>query len=357
MNSIITVLIIEDSALMRRELSRIINSDPQCQVVGMADSAEQGLEKVKQLKPDVVTLDINLPGMDGLTCLQYIMLESPRPCVIISAYTGADSVETFEALELGAVDFIQKPSGEISRDIGNITNQLTRRIKAASKANLRVMTRQQPRPLSNKKPTAPYSEQLPDMAVVIGVSTGGPRTLMRIIPALPADIGVPILIIQHMPAHFTGSFARRLNDYSALPVTEAQHGQSLANNMAYVAPGGYNLTAARRAGGIYLQCQEPLPDQVIVPSVDLTLKTAIDVWGRRLVGVILTGMGNDGQVGMQRLDALGGQTLAESEETAIIYGMPKAVVDCGAARQVVPSHRMAEAICDAVSHIRGGLHD
>jgi len=353
MSKRVTVFIIDDSALMRRELKRIIDSDPDCRVVGSAVDGEEALEKIQSLNPDVVTLDINLPGMDGLTCLQHIMLTSPRPCVMISAYTGNDAVETFEALELGAIDFVQKPSGEISRDINRVANEICRKIKTAAVANLGVIRPQTSEALVTKK--ADMSGDIPKAVVVIGVSTGGPRTLMQIIPFLPEDIGVPVVIVQHMPPKFTASFANRLDQHSRMAVKEAEDKEPILDNVVYVAPGGFNLTLTKDNRGVYALLTRPPEGQIVTPSVEETLRTAIDVFDEKIVGVILTGMGNDGMVGMQRLFEIGGETIAESEETAVIYGMPKEVIKKGAAKQIVPSHDMDKAIVASVKKVTRGI--
>ena len=345
----ITVLIIEDSAFMRRELTKIINSDRDLRVIGAAGNGIEGLEMAKVLKPDVVTLDVNLPGMDGITCLQHIMIETPRPCIMISAYTGKDSVESFEALELGAVDFVEKPSGEISRDINRRARDIISKIKEAVYVNLAVMTRQETVPFVAKKEAAfPPAEKAPRKVVVIGVSTGGPRTLMQIIPFLPADLNAPVLLIQHMPKKFTPGFAERLNNHSLLMVREAQNGEPLRENVVYVAPGDTNLFLMRNHGSVYIGLARPAKDDLIVPSVGKAMTSAIDIFGRQAIGVILTGMGDDGAKAMERLNALGGVTIAESEETAVIYGMPKEVIERGAARIVAPAGEIADRIVKAV---------
>ena len=351
MNKGVTVLIVEDSALMRRELTRIIDSDPGCRVVGSAADGEEGLEKTRSLNPDVVTLDINLPGMDGLTCLQHIMLTSPRPCIVISAYAGNDSVETFEALELGAIDFVQKSSGEISRDISRFAHEICRKIKTAAVANLGMIRPQTAGALAAKTAYKSHLGDMPKAAVVIGVSAGGPRTLMQIVPSLPADIGVPIMIVQHMPPKFTASFAHRLDQYSRMSVKEAEDKEPILNNVVYVASGGFNLTLTKDRRGVYALLTRPPEDQIVTPSVEETLRTAIDVFGEKMVGVILTGMGNDGILGMRRLFEIGGETIAESEETAVIYGMPKEVIEKRAANKIVPSHAMGKAIIASVKKI------
>lgn len=349
----ITVLIIDDSALMRRELSKIIDAAPGLKVIGTAADGLVGLQKAKTLDPDVVTIDINLPGMDGITCLQHIMLETPRPCVIISAHAGKDAVETFEALELGAVDFVQKPSGEISRDIAAVSKEIIRAVTECVSVNLAVMQRQtagQAVERSRKKPPDPKTR--PDRVIVIGVSTGGPRTLMQIISALPPDLGAPVLIVQHMPQNFTANFAARLDKYSFLNVREAAQGEPLLNNMVYVAPGGYHLRLVGNPNGGFINLSRADAAETLVPSVDQAMDSAIEVFGKQTVGVILTGMGNDGAFAMQRLHRLGGETIAESQETAVIYGMPKEVIEKGAAKHVVPAYEVAQKIVEVVQRLK-----
>ncbi len=351
MRSKIRVLVIEDSALMRLELTRIVNSDPELHVVGTARDGSEGLEKVKSLDPEVVTLDINLPDMDGLTCLQYIMLEAPRPCIIISAYTGNDSIETFEALELGAVDFVEKPSGEISRDIEKRSREIAGKIKDAVYVNLSAMMRQEAILVDQKKIERPSGEEIPNKIVVIGVSTGGPRALMQLVPALPYDLNAPVLVVQHMPGGFTRKFAERLNSHSFIEVREARNGEPLQNSMVYVAPGDSNLELIRNSGNILIALSRPPKSDFAVPSVEKAIDSAIDIFGKRTVGVILTGMGNDGAKAMKRLHKLGGETVAEAEETAVIYGMPKEAISRGAIKTVAPVYEIAERIVEAVSRL------
>ncbi len=336
---------------MRRELTKIINSDSALKVVGTAHDGVEGVEMTKTLEPDVVTIDLNLPEMDGISCLQYIMVESPRPCLMISAYTGKDSVETFEALELGAVDFVEKPSGEISRDIEIHAEEIIHKIKEAAHVNMGVMKRLEVALVEKKKQDlrAAASEEIPDTVVIVGVSTGGPRTLMQIIPSLPPDLNAPVLLIQHMPAKFTAKFAERLDKYCFLEVKEAEDGETLRNNVAYVAPGNANLRLTRNQNThIRIRLSKPDPEDVVNPSVNKAMRSAIDILGKRTVGVILTGMGNDGTQEMERLYKLGGTTIAESEETAVIYGMPKEVISRGVAKTIAPAYEIAQKIIEAV---------
>ena len=340
----ITVLIVEDSALMRRELTRIIGADPELRVVGAASDGEEGLEMVRSLEPDVVTLDLRLPGMDGITCLQHIMIETPRPCVMISAYTGKDAVETFEALELGAVDFVEKPRGEISRNIEERAQEIVDKIKLAAGVNMAVMTRQKFTPVEEGKAAPAAGREAPGRVVVIGVSTGGPRTLMQIVPELPAGLGAPVVVIQHMPGNFTGGFARRLDQYSHLPVREAGAGEPLRDNVVYVAPGDYHLQLVRQRDQVVFRLETPAGRELNIPSVNKAMNSAIDLFGERVVGVVLTGMGDDGANAMERLHELGGQTIAESEQTAVIYGMPREAIERGAAGIVAPAPEIAARI-------------
>lgn len=349
----IKVLIVEDSALMRRALKDIINSDDNLEVIGTAANGYEGLDKVHKLEPDIVTLDINLPEMDGITCLQHIMIEKPTPCVMISAYAGVDSVETFEALELGAVDFIEKPSGEISRDLKKISKEITGKIKEIMNVNIGIMTRQKEPQLITPGKKIKSTDEVPDKVVVIGVSTGGPRTLMQILPHLPKTLNCPIVVVQHMPGKFTKSFADRINKFCLMKVKEAQNYENLKNNVIYVAPGDSNLKISNNGNGdnpkfITIPSTSSL---LISPNVDIALNSAIDVFGLNTIGVILTGMGNDGENAMERLFNLGGYTIAESEESAVIYGMPRAVIDKKIARRIAPANIMSKTIVKAVKEL------
>ena len=343
------VVIIEDSALMRKMLTKIINSDRDLIVAGVARDGRDGLEMVKKIEPDVVTIDINMPEMDGLTCLQYIMIESARPCIIISAYSGKESVETFEALELGAVGFVEKPSGEISRDLEKCRADIIRQIKEAAQANMGVITRQVPTPVVKKVFKKKVFVKKPEKLVMIGVSTGGPRTLMQILPALGSDLNAPVVIIQHMPGKFINTFARRLNEYSQLEVREAQNFDRLKNGIVYVAQGDKNMFFQEDNGEAFVFYNSPEKGDFYIPSIEKAFDSAIDIFGKQTIGVILTGMGSDGLHAMKRLHAMGGFTIAESDETAVIFGMPKEVIGHGAAKKTGPSYEIADIITKAVN--------
>jgi two-component system chemotaxis response regulator CheB len=340
------VLIVEDSALMRKVLKQIINSDEYLTVIGTAHDGNEGLQMAKDLKPDVITLDINLPKMDGLTLLQHIMIEAPAPCIMISAYTKLGSTETFDAIDYGAVDFVEKPSGEISRDLELKSKEIRNKIRSALSVNLGIVTRQ--RKLDQIERVRPINTNVtkPEKAIVIGVSTGGPRTLMQLLPNLPNDIGCPVIVVQHMPGKYTKSFAERMDKYCQMEVKEAENMELVQNNTIYIAPGDMNLELYHNTyeDQIKFIATTPKENLIYFPNVNNTMDSAISLFKDRTIGVILTGMGEDGCKAMVKLHKLGGITIAESEESAIIYGMPKAVVDKKAAVRVLPIDKIANSL-------------
>ena len=357
--STIRVVVIEDSRLQAEEISRALESHSRIQVVGVAHDGESGRQLVSRTRPDVVTIDVHMPVMDGLTCMQYIMVEQPTPCIIVSALTGESSMETFEAFELGAVDVIQKPQGGTEEQVGLFQRRLTAKILRASFADPTKLQRFQPaKPLPSKRETpstrtrtAADSSTAPRSIVVIGASTGGPRTVMDILSRLPADFETPVLVIQHMPGSFTPSFSGRLNQICALNVCEAREGQRIAPGNVYVAPGDFHLRLEPVSAGLAarVKLDSEIGDEFVRPSVDIALESAVNIYGPRTVGVVLTGIGEDGARGMEAVQAAGGVTIAESEVSAVIYGMPKAVVERGAASQILPSRKIPEAIVAAAA--------
>ncbi|MBC7189466.1 chemotaxis response regulator protein-glutamate methylesterase [Candidatus Aerophobetes bacterium] len=349
----IKVLVVDDSAFMRKAIRQILESDPLIEVVGIARDGQDALEKVEELNPDVVTLDINMPRMDGLTCLRHIMTAHPLPVVMISSLTQKGAQETFRALELGAVDFIPKLSGTISLDIGKQKNEIIAKVKAA--ARVRVEKKKSLSTLKVVKPEisarGPEKRRvISQKVVVIGVSTGGPQTLMRIIPYLPGDLPAALLIVQHMPPNFTRAFAERLNSASALEIKEAEAGDFIEEGKGYLAPGDYHMTVAKRAlgkGAIIRLSKEP-SNTLHRPSVDVTMFSVAELYGENTVGVILTGMGSDGAEAMKEVKRRGGKTIAQDEESSIIFGMPKAAIEGGCVDKVVGVSKMAQAIVEAI---------
>lgn len=337
---------------MAREMVRALNAHKRLTVVGTARNGAEGRRLAQQLQPDVITLDVNMPDIDGLTCLQYIMIEQPTPCVIVSALTGESACETFEAYELGAVGVVQKPTRLQGDSLALFKRRLAANVVRASYADVsKVAGRVTPPPRIATR-GAPLSSRIARRLVVIGASTGGPRTLLEIVPKLPPNLGAAVMVVQHMPGSFTGSFAERLDGISALPVVEAQEGQVIASDCVYLAPGDFHLRLQPAGVGrkaVVRLSPEDDEDLMVVPSVDVTLDSALTIYGSSMVGVVLTGLGSDGAKAMKRLHDLGGVTIAESEDTAVIYGMPKAVVEAGAASYILPAHKIAEEI---VKHTR-----
>ena len=362
----ITVLIADDSALMRREIKKILESAGDIEVVAAARDGREAVDKTKETDPDVVALDINMPVMDGLTALQYIMMESPRPVVMVSSLTQEGALTTYEALELGAVDFVAKPGGTISRNISQVGDDLIATIRAAAKANRSRLGLDRRRKKAAQTPTqrtattvgrksGPTGSRPGEKIVVIGLSTGGPKTIMDILPYLPEDLGVPVVIIQHMPGHFTPSFAQRLNDNCLLSIKEADHADVIESGRGYLAPGDKHMTLAPRGAGKpgYLIRLSDYPmDTLHKPSVDVTMFSILECYGGpNVIGVLMTGMGADGAKAMAAIRQAGGRTIAESEETAVVYGMPAEAARLGGAEFILPSYSVAEII---VKLVKGG---
>lgn len=356
----ITVLIADDSALMRREIKNILESAGDILVVAAARDGREAVDKTKESDPDVVALDINMPVMDGLTALQYIMMESPRPVVMVSSLTQEGALTTYEALELGAVDFVAKPGGTISRNIGQVGDELIATIRAAAKANRSRLGLSRRRGKTNPAPArqaaagrkpGPTGSGQGRKIVVIGLSTGGPKTIMDVLPFLPEDLGVPVVVIQHMPGHFTPSFAQRLNDNCPLLFKEADHADVIEPGRGYLAPGDKHLTLAPRGGGRpghIVRLSDYPRDTLHKPSVDVTMFSILECYGANVIGVLMTGMGADGAKAMAAIRQAGGRTIAESEETAVVYGMPAEAVRLGGAEFILPSYSVAEKITELV---------
>lgn len=343
----IRVLIVDDSAFMRKIIGDLLSSDSGIAVVGTARDGIDAVEKCKLLRPDVVTLDVEMPRLDGLACLERLMHECPTPVVMVSSLTQEGATTTVQALALGAVDFVPKPSGSISLDMAKVRDELTAKVRVAARANLRRAR------LSTAPAVAGGSyggraggrDSGRRRVVCIGCSTGGPRALHEVVPRLPADLGAPVLIVQHMPPGFTRSLAQRLDELSALRVREASEGDHFGPGDVLIAPGGSHMTVAR--GDTIALNQDP-PLHGVRPAIDITLHSIVQHYGGDAVGVILTGMGFDGARAMAELHRAGGWTIAEHQSTCVVYGMPRAVVELGVADVVAPIHEIAERIVEAV---------
>ncbi len=346
----VRVLVVDDSAFMRKVLTDLLQSDPSIQVVGTARDGLDAIAKATTLQPDVITLDIEMPKLDGYGALREIMAKRPTPVVMVSSLTREGAEATVRALALGAVDFVTKPSGAISLNMHIARDELIAKVKAATRATpryRRVLGDLPPlRRHSRKAKVVPTAAQpIAARLVVIGCSTGGPGALHQVIPRLPADLEAGVLVVQHMPAGFTRSLAKRLDEISAIRVKEAEEGDRVTEGRVLVAPGGYHMVVD--AEGRIRLTEEP-PEHGVRPAVDKTLDSVVPIWGERLVGVILTGMGYDGARGMRALKQRRGRTIAEDASTCVVYGMPKVVVEMGVADAVLPVHDIADAIVRCV---------
>jgi two-component system, chemotaxis family, protein-glutamate methylesterase/glutaminase len=340
---VIRVLIVDDSAFVRKALSRMLGSADDIEVVGTAVDGQDGVEKVLELRPDVVTLDVKMPRLDGLEALRRIMAECPTAVLLLSSLTGEGADVTLRGLDLGALDFVDKSSVEGHMNLLALADELIEKVRGLAKAQRRL-----PVPVpSTQLPLPEFARERADL-VVIGTSTGGPAALQTVIPALPADLRVPVLVVQHMPIGFTRSLAERLDQRSDLMVREARDGEPLAAGRVLIAPAGRHLKIHRVQGEArVLLDYEPL-DALHRPSVDVLMQSAARTYGAAVLGVVLTGMGADGMEGLRSIRAAGGRTLAESEDTCVIYGMPKAAIEAGVVHRVAALDRIADEIRSAV---------
>jgi two-component system, chemotaxis family, protein-glutamate methylesterase/glutaminase len=351
----IRVLVVDDSAFMRRIISESITAEPDMEVAGTAINGLDALLKVEQTQPDVVTLDVEMPEMDGLSALRHLMARYPRPVIMLSSLTQAGAVTTIRALTIGAVDFVAKPSGSISLDFHKVREDLIHKIRTAAQAKIHAPIPHPPAaaaplraPLvpAARRPQAALGTAAFDSLVAIGTSTGGPRALSTVVPGLSDDGRTAYLIVQHMPAGFTRSLAERLDSTSRLHVREAEQGDRLAAGTVLVAPGDFHLQVS--AGGAVQLFQGPRVHGVR-PSVDVMLESVAQHYGARVITAILTGMGVDGADGAVAVRAKNGFVIAEDEATCVVYGMPRAVAERGAANRVVRLEHVSTAIAEAVA--------
>ncbi|HUQ45163.1 MAG TPA: chemotaxis response regulator protein-glutamate methylesterase [Gemmatimonadaceae bacterium] len=352
-----TVLVVDDSAFMRRLITQIIDGSPDFRVVGTARNGHDALRQIHALEPRIVTLDVEMPELDGMQTLGYIMSETPRAVVMLSAAGTAGGADlTLRCLELGAVDFVRKPSGPISLDLATVAETLLTALRAATEVNLGgVQVLARPRFVEAGLRTVP--PPLPAgalAAVAIASSTGGPRALAEVIPNLPGDLRAAVLVVQHMPAGFTRSLAARLNLMSALTVTEAQDGEPIQTSRVYLAPGGLHMSVVIDGRGGHRIALDSTPAVWGVrPAADPLFHSVAQHFGRAAVGVVLTGMGRDGAEGLRRLREAGGQGVVQDRATSTIYGMPQAALQRAGAERVVPLGEVAPAIVSLLGSRRG----
>ncbi len=352
---LISVVVVDDSAFMRKALSSMLEKDPEIRVVATARDGEEGLEMIRKHAPNVVTLDIEMPRMDGLTALRHIMMEMPRPVLMVSSLTTEGAESTLKALELGAVDFIPKQLSKVSLDIVKIEENLRQKVKEIARRRFRRPMPQRPlhsrgmsssaaAPAERKRYAPPAGGRVSRDIVTIGVSTGGPPAVQKILSKLPANFPAAILIAQHMPEAFTGPFAKRLDSMCRIHVKEAENGERMTAGTAYVSPGGKHLLIAQKVSRIDLIVSPEPAAALYKPSANVLITSVAKGAGRRTLGVILTGMGSDGMEGIRALKQAGGRALAQSDATCVVYGMPKAIVDAKLADDIVDIDDMADAI-------------
>jgi two-component system chemotaxis response regulator CheB len=346
----IKLLIVDDSALMRRQLSQLFEGEGDF-LIRQARNGKEAVEENRDFQPDVVSLDINMPEMDGITALSLIMAERPVPVVMVSSLTEKGALATFEALNLGAVDYIAKPGGTISLSIADIKEELVGKIRTAARAKLKGkssarglaqrLREEREKPVV-RRPVAVRRGVAGDGLVVIGVSTGGPRTLEEILPVLPADYPWPVLVAQHMPAAFTKSFAERLDSLCPLKVVEVSGPMTIETGMIYIAKGGADMVVVQRGGKPTVIPKPESKEFLWHPSVELLGRSVLEHYDpARVTGVMLTGMGYDGADAFTEIKKRGGKTIAESEETAVVFGMPAELIERGGASLVLPLDKIA----------------
>jgi two-component system chemotaxis response regulator CheB len=325
----------------------MLNVPGEISVVGVAKNGLEAIARTKELKPDVITMDVEMPKMDGIAAVRQIMKEQPTPVIMVSAVTKEGAWQTMMALSAGAVDFVPKPSGSISLDIERVKGNLIEKIRAVCAVSRNKLRCSVEMPDLHKGPARAGVRA--KKIVVIGSSTGGPGALEQVLPKLPENLKAGILIVQHMPPGFTRSLAERLNKISPVEIKEAQDGDAILEGRALLAPGDYHMIVRKGAGPghIVALSQEPQVHRVR-PAVDVTMKSAVRAFGAGIVGVVLTGMGSDGAFGLKDIKDQGGRTIACDEKTSVIFGMPKAAIELGCVDRVEPLDRIAAAIIDMV---------
>ncbi len=336
----IRLLIVDDSAFARYSITRLVNADPEIEVVASARDGVEALEKVSQLHPDVITLDVEMPRMNGLETLQKIMAENPTPVLMVSSLTSEGSDTTLKALELGAVDFFLKSNPSCPTGYYGAEGRLLDKIHMASRIDKnRLNPGSINRPVRTLARTVrPISANAPRNIIAIASSTGGPGALYTVIPQLPHDIPAAVLIVQHMPPAFTKSLSDRLNDLSPLSVKEAQEGDRITEGRVLVAPGGFHMEVER---GYKVSLNKEPPILGLRPAADVMLSSVAQLYGRNTICVVLTGMGSDGTKGAALIKSAGGRVIAQNEASCVVYGMPRSVVEAGAADEVLPLNDIA----------------
>ena len=347
----IKVLVVDDSALVRKILSDGLNAHPEIEVVGTAPDPYIARDKIVRFKPDVLTLDVEMPRMDGLEFLSKLMPQYPLPVIMVSALTEKGKTTTLEALELGAVDFVTKPSVNVSRGLEQMLDELRQKVISASKANvsayksIKVVRRSQGARLALAKST--------DKVIAIGASTGGTQAIRYILGSLPATLP-GIVIVQHMPPGFTRMFSKRLDVTCEMEVKEAEDGDRIKMGKALIAPGGMHMQVVREGGVYRVKCFEGYPVNRHCPSVEILMNSVADAVGANAMGIMLTGMGGDGAKGMLKMKQAGSLNIAQDEETSVVFGMPKVAFEMGGVNELVPLSRIPDWIVNQTKEMEDG---
>lgn len=366
-NKKINVLVVDDSALMRKVISDILNSSDKINVIDTASNGQIALSKIETLNPDVITLDVDMPTMDGFTCLNKIMETNPKPVIMLSGLTQEGALLTLRCLEVGAFDFVSKPLGGTSKDLQKLADEIIDKVITAYNNKHRVALKklinkkETLKPIESyktlttnttpqKKPIIAKNLQNINLIIGIGISTGGPIALREVIPNLPNEFP-PILIVQHMPQSFTKAFADRLNSESQLNVKEAYDNEIIQPNTVYIAPGGFHMKVKKEYGQLKICITDDEPVSGHKPSVDVLFTSLANVMGKNVIAVIMTGMGRDGAAGIKLIKQTGGYTIAQDEESCIVFGMPKAAINEGAIEEIVPLSKISSKLINLVEKL------
>ncbi|MBD8068280.1 protein-glutamate methylesterase/protein-glutamine glutaminase [Bacillus sp. PS06] len=352
MNQRIKVFVVDDSAFMRKLITDILTSEPLIEVIGTARNGEDCLMKLQTLKPDVITMDVEMPVMNGLEALKVIMERYQLPVIMLSSTTNEGAANSITAMQYGAIDFITKPSGAISLDLHKVKDEIISKVLHAKKANISTLIKPlQPEKLSynnkddSEKELVSMKKGIERKLVVIGTSTGGPRALQQVLTKLPSNFPAPILIVQHMPAGFTNSLAKRLNSISDIGVKEAENGELLKNGVAYIAPGGHHLKIKEVGTVTAIHLDDSDLRNGHRPAVDVLFESVSQLANYRKIAVIMTGMGSDGAKGLISLKQSGSTTaIAESEQTSVVFGMPKMAIETNLVDEVANVDNIADVI-------------
>jgi two-component system, chemotaxis family, protein-glutamate methylesterase/glutaminase len=343
---VVRVLVVDDSAYVRKVIKQMLSRSPFVEVVGAARDGEEALELVESLQPDVVTLDLIMPRMDGVAFLRAQMARRPLPVIVVSITSNSGEL-MLQALEAGAIDMVQKPTALANEKVFEISDELVAKVKAAAGARLPSLPLRATCDQPSQAP--PRSDKGAVDVVVLGISTGGPQALKFLLPQLPADLPAPLVMVLHMPLGYTELYARSLNEVSLLEVREAREGELLCPGVALLAPAGQHLSFRRGGDGRVSMHLDLRPlDMPHRPAVDVLFRSAAEVFGSRVLGVVLSGMGSDGTKGAAWIKAQGGRILTEAEETCVVYGMPRSVVEAGLSDRSVRLTAMKQAILESL---------